>query len=375
MFATASPPQMIFCLSLFLLGSAGLTVSLNMLVTQSTKIADWVKDKAFFWLYMSLNIGYLIGYFLSGYYGNNNEYQRIPMIIFIGAAITIALCFFNWKKINVSAATLNKYANYYFLLIISLLFAVIDFLLQFPVMSNLLIISSWGLLSLWMFFLWRKDNRQKEAIIFYILLVSAVIFWSLYFLAPMALMIFIKYYVNLNILGYSIAPQWIQNINTLVIIGGTLYLGSKASRKAITIQEIVKQFSVGLFLLGTGFFVLGMGIYLVHSDKVALSWIVLSYVLQSFGELLIGPISYALIGRLVPRSYQSIMMGIWITLLGVASSISSLLSNMLPYSATKIHLELTSYIHFFAVISFFVIAFSSIVYLISCERFFWKLRY
>ncbi|MFQ1971598.1 hypothetical protein ACK344_18710, partial [Aeromonas veronii] len=63
---------------------------------------------------------------------------------------------------------------------------------------------------------------------------------------------------------------------------------------------------------------------------VAFKWIAISYVLQSFGELLISPIGYAMIGKLAPASLQGLMMGCWMMVTGVASVLAGYVSGAMP---------------------------------------------
>ena len=80
--------------------------------------------------------------------------------------------------------------------------------------------------------------------------------------------------------------------------------------------------------------VLPVGIALAGTDGlVAFKWIVISYVLQSLGELLISPIGYAMIGKLAPARYQGIMMGCWMMVTGVASVLAGYISGLMPQNS------------------------------------------
>ena len=206
-------------------------------------------------------------------------------------------------------------------------------------------------------------EKRNDVKIFYLLLVVTLIFWSVYFLAPITLIVFIKNQVALKFMGLSIAPQWIQNINTAVVILGTIFL-TKTKESSFNKNSIMTQFSVGLLLLGLAFAVLSLGIYLANS-KVMLTWIIISYILQGGGEILIGPIGYSLIGRLIPEQYRSIMMGIWITILGAASAISSELSNIVIYSRGNPHSLLIQYNEFFITICALILITSIIIFSIK----------
>ena len=169
-----------------------------------------------------------------------------------------------------------------------------------------------------------------------LLALGSLVFWTLYQLAPMGLMLFSEHNINLNVYGIRVAPQWIQNINTVVIvIGGPLMaLWFKNLRQRGWNIDIPTQFSASLFCMGLGMLVLPLGIHLAGGDGlVAFKWIAISYLLQSIGELLISPIGYAMIGKLAPARYQGVMMGCWMMVTGVASVLASYISGLMPQNA------------------------------------------
>lgn len=53
-----------------------------------------------------------------------------------------------------------------------------------------------------------------------ILTLGSLVFWTLYQMAPNGLQMFALNNVDRNLSGIEIAPQWIQNINTVVIVFG-----------------------------------------------------------------------------------------------------------------------------------------------------------
>ncbi len=95
--------------------------------------------------------------------------------------------------------------------------------------------------------------------------------------------------------------------------------------------DIPKQFAASLLLMALAFFIVTLGIKLAGPDgKSAFIWLLLNYVLQSIGELLIMPIGYAMIGKLAPRRYQGVMMGSWMLVTGLASLFAGDFSGMIP---------------------------------------------
>ena len=363
-FITVNHSNILWLTSLFLLGSSGTTLCLNMMITQIHSSANnHTRDKAFFWMYIIVNIGYMIGYLLSGYLSNIQNYEALPIIPMLFALSAICItCLIKQKKHRDKKPPKNFFN---FAILILLMFFILRLVLQFPKETNIAIIIIWALITIKMYFSLQEKfvEKRNDVKIFYLLLVVTLIFWSVYFLAPITLIVFIKNQVALKFMGLSIAPQWIQNINTAVVILGRIFL-TKTKESSFNKNSIMTQFSVGLLLLGLAFAVLSLGIYLANS-KVMLTWIIISYILQGGGEILIGPIGYSLIGRLIPEQYRSIMMGIWITILGAASAISSELSNIVIYSRGNPHSLLIQYNEFFITICALILITSIIIFSIK----------
>jgi POT family proton-dependent oligopeptide transporter len=152
-------------------------------------------------------------------------------------------------------------------------------------------------------------------------------------MAPNGLQTFSDNNVDRIVWGVEVAPQWIQNINTVVIVfGGPLMalLFARLRERGWRI-DVPQQFAVSLLLMGLGFLLLPAGIALADSrGLVAFGWFFWSYVLQAIGELLISPIGYAMIGKLAPRQHQGVMMGAWMLVTGLASLFAGDFSGMLP---------------------------------------------
>jgi POT family proton-dependent oligopeptide transporter len=181
------------------------------------------------------------------------------------------------------------------------------------------------------------DRREQNNMWAYlILMLGSLVFWSLYQMAPSGLQLFAINNVDLRVWGITVAPQWIQNINTVtIVIGGPLLaaLFADLRAKGWTI-DLPKQFAVSLILMGLGFLALPVGIaFADEAGKSAFFWLFLSYLLQSFGELLISPIGYAMIGKLAPRQFQGIMMGSFMLVTGLASLFAGDFSGMVPEPA------------------------------------------
>jgi POT family proton-dependent oligopeptide transporter len=179
-----------------------------------------------------------------------------------------------------------------------------------------------------------RDAREKKNMWAYLILtIGSLVFWALYQMAPSGLQLFAVNNVDRNVWGIEVAPQWIQNINTIVIVvGGPLMsaLFSRLRARGWKI-DVPKQFAASLLLMGVGFLALPAGIAFADSKGMsAFHWLFASYILQSIGELLISPVGYAMIGKLAPRQHQGVMMGAWMLVTGLASVFAGDFSSMVP---------------------------------------------
>jgi POT family proton-dependent oligopeptide transporter len=331
-------------LALFLTGSGLNVTCINMMLTQRFQPNDVRREGAFLWNYAGMNVGFFVGFTAAGHYQLTESYASLFIFATIGnfVAIIIAACF--WKTLadrNTPLAEETDPRKFWGRFaagggILVGLVPVVWILLQYPDGTETLmklIGAAVGLGLTWLAFR-HPDTRERNNMWAYLILaMGSLVFWALYQMAPSGLQLFAVNNVNRNVAGIEIAPQWIQNINTVVIVGGgplmsILFVWLR--RRGWNI-DIPKQFAAALLLMGLGFVVLPAGIALAdHTGMVAFWWLFLSYVLQSIGELLISPIGYAMIGKLAPQRYQGVMMGSWMLVTGLASLFAGDFSGMIP---------------------------------------------
>ncbi len=341
--ALGSAASMYWGLAFFLTGSGLNVTCLNMMLTQRFSPSDDRRESAFLWNYAGMNIGFFIGFAVAGYFQQTESYARLFTFATIGNFLAIVLTFTNWKAVRdldtpLLAATAKQFRTRCAIGIAILLAVppVVWVLLQHTASTGILmkIVSAGVALSLVWLTVRHPDRREKNNMWAYLILtMGSLVFWSLYQMAPSGLQLFAVNNVRLHAFGHEIAPQWVQNINTVVVvIGGPILAAWFAKLRAHGWKvDIPQQFTASLFLMGLGFLVLPVGIMLADATgRSPFVWLFLSYVLQSIGELLISPIGYAMIGKLAPAKYQGVMMGSWMLVTGLASLFAGDFSGMVP---------------------------------------------
>jgi len=358
-------------LSAFLAGSGLNVVCINCLVTQLFEPEDKRRESAFLWNYSGMNIGFLIGFTVSGYFHLHHAYQQLFLLSALGNVLALIITIANWKILNDRDTTLltkplvekRKLQWLGFGITIVLVF-ILRALLNQPYFCNQLVLVLGAVILALITALAIKQPDQiarNKMWAYLILALAALIFWTLYQLAPMGLIIFIERNVDRHVMGMTIAPQWVQNINTLVIIiGGPLFsiIFTRLRERGLNLN-IPLQFSLGLLLIGIAFAILPVAIRMANPQGlVSFYWIVLSYLLQSIGELFISPIGYAMVGQLAPPKLRGLMMGMWLMMTGIAVILSDQFSKMALGNTESINPLITnpSFSHTFNVLGWSAIA-------------------
>lgn len=336
--------NLIWGLAIFLTGAGLNVICINCMLTQLFEPEDHHRESAFLWNYSGMNLGFFLGFALSGYFQIHRDLSTAFFLGAFGNGIAFVLTLFNWNLLRDRgthyAASRHKKKRCLLGLLLTLgLFLALSQLLDYASFSNELILLV-GLIvcGIWGFLAFQKESQKLFA--FLILALCSLVFWTLYQMAPMGLTLFYKNNVEHTLFGFEIAPQWILNINSfLIIVGGpTLaYLNQHFRKKGYKIS-LPFQFSTALFLIGFGFLLLPLGIFFANSLGITkIYWVILCYVFQSVGELFISPIGYAMVGRLIPTRFQAFAMGTWLMVTGVAAVLATVFSEYALGSHQLLH--------------------------------------
>jgi POT family proton-dependent oligopeptide transporter len=330
--AAGTADSLYWGLALFLTGSGLNVTCVNMMLTQRFAPEDQRRESAFLWNYAGMNVGFFIGFAVAGHYQLTQSYASLFLFATVGNAMAIVLALLFWRSLadlntpllQATPAAFKARFGVGSAILLGLV-PLVWWLLQHPDGTETLVkaISATVAMALVVLTVRHRDRIERHNMWAYLILaLGSLVFWSLYQMAPNGLQLFAVANVKLELWGVAVAPQWVQNINTVVIvIGGPLLAAWFARlRGRGWAIDVPQQFAASLLLMGTGFLALPLGIALADSQgQVAFVWLFISYVLQSVGELLISPVGYAMIGRLAPAKYQGVMMGSWMLVTGLAS--------------------------------------------------------
>jgi POT family proton-dependent oligopeptide transporter len=187
------------------------------------------------------------------------------------------------------------------------------------------------------FFLDLDPTEKKRLGVILVLFLSSAMFWSGFEQAGSSLNIFAEDHTQRIFFGHEIPATYFQSLGPLCVIllapvMGALWL-ALARRKLE--PSLPVKFGSGLLLLAGGFAVIAWAAtYVVHGDKVLPTWLIIMYLLHTFGELCVSPVGLSSVTKLAPKRLVGQMMGIWF----LATALGNLIAGQIAgsFDPTKV---------------------------------------
>ena len=172
------------------------------------------------------------------------------------------------------------------------------------------------------------EGERRRTFVILVLFLGAALFWSGFEQAGSSLNLFAERYTDRVLVGFEIPATWLQSVNPIMIILLAPFFGYlwvALARRNLD-PSIPAKFAFGLILLGIGFLVMFFAARLVVTgEQVLPTWLVMTYLMHTFGELCLSPVGLSSVTKLAPRRFVSQMMGIWF----LGASLGGLIAGLL----------------------------------------------
>jgi proton-dependent oligopeptide transporter, POT family len=157
------------------------------------------------------------------------------------------------------------------------------------------------------------DEKKRVGVIM-ILVICGAVFWSGFEQAGSSLNLFAERYTERMFFGFEIPAGWFQSINATFILILSPFIAAlwvNLAKRNLN-PSIPLKFAFGLIQLGLGFLVMVFAAKLVVAgDNVLPTWLMITYLLHTTGELCLSPVGLSAVCKLAPKRFVSQMMGIW----------------------------------------------------------------
>lgn len=176
------------------------------------------------------------------------------------------------------------------------------------------------------------STERKRVGVIAILFVGAAMFWSGFEQAGSSFNLFAQDYTDRVVLGWEVPASWLQSVNPLFIILLSPFFAAlwvQLGKRNLNPSTPFK-FGIGLLQMAVGFLVLAWAsIYVAQGEKVAPTWLILTYLFHTTGELCLSPVGLSAVNKLAPQRYQGQMFGTWFTASALGHLIAGLLAGHL----------------------------------------------
>ncbi len=327
--------QQLWGLTIILMGTGFTFITINCMLTELLQTIPKQRNTVFLWAYGIMNLGFVIGLTLSGL-TTLFFFRTTLMLMCAGANITALYILIKHRTlITKHTATVwsPKKQHALMLALILLGLPVLHLALHAADITHVITLIL-GLMAFIVLAALTLPKAKPEEIqnlkLFFVLVASATLFWTMYQLTPNLLMLFIEHHVDRIVLGFKVPPQWFANVNPMLILLGAPWVAHvlKRCKQANMTPSLPTKFAAGLVLMSIGSMIFLIGLLLTDVQHLmAPIWVVAKITFESFAELLIAPIGLAMIGVLIPQRWQSMFMGTWMMINGLASAIAGFIAH------------------------------------------------
>ncbi len=192
--------------------------------------------------------------------------------------------------------------------------------------------------------------EKKRVFVIIVFFLCAALFWAGFEQAATTFNLFARDLTDRSLLGgwfegHQHPTSWYQTINSVYIILLSpffAWLWVALGKRHLDPSAPLK-FGLGLVLLGLGFAVLIMASQLIISSggKVGPQWLLLTYLLHTFGELCLSPIGLSNVTKLAPPRFAGQMMGTWFLGAAMGNLVAGLIGGEIGSDVATMPVEFT----------------------------------
>ncbi len=179
------------------------------------------------------------------------------------------------------------------------------------------------------FFAGLNADERKRVIVMLVLFTACAMFWAGFEQTGASLNLFADRYTDRDVFGWQMSAGTLQTVNpTFIIIFAPVFaaLWVMLGRRNLDPSSPTK-FGLGLILMGVGFYVMYLASqYVIAGDKVLPTWLILTYMFHTFGELCLSPVGLSSFSKLAPARFVGQALGVWFLATALGNNVAGQLA-------------------------------------------------
>jgi POT family proton-dependent oligopeptide transporter len=178
----------------------------------------------------------------------------------------------------------------------------------------------------------------QRILVIYIVAFFIIFFWAAFEQAGSSLTFIASNQTDRHIFGWEMPASMVQVFNGVFVFAFALpfsLLWDKLRAKGREPISPAKQ-AIGLLLIAVSYFIIAYNVKdLGNSGLLAVKWLILLYLIQTFAELCLSPIGLSLVGKLSPKRFSSLLFGVFFLSNAAGYALSGSLGSILPPTGDK----------------------------------------
>jgi proton-dependent oligopeptide transporter, POT family len=197
-----------------------------------------------------------------------------------------------------------------------------------------------------------KVETQRIWVI-YIVSFFVIFFWAAFEQAGSSLTFIADKQTDRNFFGWNMPPSMVQIFNGIFVVMFAVPFSLLWDRLRAKGKEPISPFkqAIGLALIALSYFIIANNVQsLGLNGLLAVKWLILLYLIQTFGELCLSPIGLSLVGKLSPKRFASLLMGVWFLSNASGYALAGTLGSIVPPSSKEYKTALAEDIDYQAIL-------------------------
>ena len=174
--------------------------------------------------------------------------------------------------------------------------------------------------------------------VIYIMSFFIIFFWAAFEQAGSSLTFIADNQTDRHIFGWNMPPSMVQIFNGIFVVMFAFpfsVLWDKLRARNAEPLSTVKQ-SIGLLMIALSYFIIAHAVKdLGNTGLLAIKWLILLYLIQTWAELCLSPIGLSLVGKLAPKRFASLAYGVFFISSAAGYALSGTLGSILPATGDK----------------------------------------
>jgi len=181
--------------------------------------------------------------------------------------------------------------------------------------------------------------ERDRIIVIYIVAFFIIFFWAAFEQAGSSLTFIAANQTDRTFMfGWQMPASMVQVFNGIFVFAFALpfsILWDKLRAAGKEPISPVKQ-AIGLALIALSYFIIAYNVKdLGNSGLLAIKWLILLYLIQTFAELCLSPIGLSLVGKLSPKRFSSLLFGVFFLSNAAGYALSGTLGSIMPATGEK----------------------------------------